>query len=139
MIAAWLAVGTKAERRACMNFLLESNGSRFGQSAALIDNGHVISWTMFARRVKRLAQIVVGTGLESDDAVDRFITCREQDDGDVFAQGAKAATGFGAIATRHHPVEYDQVRRKARDACGKTLRVGCQQGVIAMLVEIVGE
>ena len=76
-----------------MNFLLESNGSRFGQSAALIDNGHVISWTMFARRVKRLAHDLARQGIGAGDRVALLLL-----DGAASIELVLAAGRIGAIA-----------------------------------------
>src|SRR5690606_21227933 len=89
--------------------------------------------------IERLAQIVVGAGLQAYDAVHRLVARRQQDDGDIFALFAQPAAGIGAVATGQHAVEHQQVRGVAGDARGQVAGVGGQQRVVAMPVEIVGQ
>jgi hypothetical protein len=90
-------------------------------------------------RIERLADVVVGAGLQADDAVHRLVTRGQQDDGNVLALLAQAAAGVCAVAAGQHAVQHQQVGRVAGDAGRQVGGVRRQQGVVAVPVQVVGQ
>ncbi len=60
-------------------------------------------------RVEWLRQIVVGSHLEADDAVDVLAFRRQHDDRHA-RRGAKTAANRKTVLARHHEVEDDEIR-----------------------------
>ncbi len=61
-------------------------------------------------RIERLRQVVVGTHLEPDDAVDLFALRGQHDDRDALARAAYPPADREAVLARQHQVEHDEVR-----------------------------
>ena len=90
-------------------------------------------------RVERLAEIIVGADLESDDAVDIFFQRGEQDDRHAGALGAKVAAKIEPRAVRQHHVEHDQVDLVRGKLLAQLAAVCREQHAETLALDIAGE
>ena len=100
---------------------------------------HAAQERTFARnelaRAERLDQIVIGTKLETDDAVFHFTFCREHDDGRVGIITNNATDAFARNAWKHE-VQDDQVEMVTREFLKCFLAISHGDHLIVLTLEI---
>ena len=89
-------------------------------------------------RAERLWNVVVGTHLEPDDAID-FLAARGQQDHGYLRRVADMAAEAQAVFARHHDVEHDKIDRRAFHHLARDLRIRRRGGPVAVLAQIPRE
>ncbi len=60
-------------------------------------------------RIERLAEIIIGADLKTDDTVDVLLQCGEKNDRNKRILGSHIPTDFQAGSVRQHDIEHDQL------------------------------
>ena len=90
-------------------------------------------------RIERLAEIIVGADLESDDAVDILLERGKQDDRHAGALYSEVAAKIEARAVRQHHVEHDQVDLMRGELFAQLTAVCRKQHAETLALDIAGE
>ncbi len=90
-------------------------------------------------RIERLAEIVVGADLETDDAVHVLFQRGEQDDRHVRPLRPQVPAHIEARAIRQHHVENDQVDLMGRELIAQLPAVRGKQHAEALALDVAGQ
>ncbi len=89
--------------------------------------------------VEGLAQVVVGTDFQANDAVHVLTFGGQHDDGCAVAVGAQAAADRQTVLARHHQIEHDQIDRIALQHPVERLAVFGQDDFEAFLHQVAAQ
>jgi hypothetical protein len=90
-------------------------------------------------RIEGLGEVVVGTDLEPDDAIDVVALGSEHDDGCQVTASAKAAADRKTILAGQHQVEDDQIEQFALQKAVHRAAVLCHEHLESLLTQVAAQ
>ena len=89
--------------------------------------------------IEWLAQIVIGSDFQADNAIYIFAFGRQHDDGRLVIGRAQASANREPIFTRQHQVEHDQINRLPLQDAIECLAVLCNHHLKAFLAQVTAQ
>ena len=138
--ATFAAVAVERPRREVQRVRSERDrsflGRRAGHAALAVPPQYRVNAGDQLARIERLRQIVVGTHLEADDAIDVLALRRQHDDRHRFAGAAQPAADGESVFAGQHEVQHHEVRRIALELAVEIAGVGQRRDLETLFAQV---